>query len=109
MKSVQQSRVRRGAALTELAFTLPVFLMLTLGAIELGNGIHVKQSLTLAAYEAAQTVTKPGGTKAKATDQANNILNSRGSKGHDRLLSRSRYQFAIGYECHRDDSGADLR
>jgi hypothetical protein len=45
-----------------------------MGAIECTNVIFLKQSLTAAAYEAAQVVTAAGGTTTEARGRADSVL-----------------------------------
>jgi Flp pilus assembly protein TadG len=45
---------QEGATIAELAIVMPLFLLLTLGAFELGRGVWVKHSLTHLAREAAR-------------------------------------------------------
>lgn len=47
-------RHERGNALVELALTLPLLLMLTLGAVELGRGLNVYLALVNASREGAR-------------------------------------------------------
>ena len=68
---------RRGVATVELAICLPVILLLVVGAIEGSNFIYLKQAATAAAYESAQTLTRVGGTKAKAESRAAEVLSAR--------------------------------
>jgi len=68
---------RRGVATVELAVCLPVILLLVVGAIEGSNFIFLKQAVTAAAYESAQTLTRIGGTKVKAESRANQVLSAR--------------------------------
>ncbi|MBX3445050.1 MAG: pilus assembly protein [Planctomyces sp.] len=68
---------RRGLAVVELAISLPLLLMLTFATIEASNAIYLKQSLTLAAYEAARTATGPGGTEDDGQLRADEILGAR--------------------------------
>jgi Flp pilus assembly protein TadG len=53
---------RRGTACVEAAVTLPLLLVLVFGSIEASNAIFLKQSLTIAAYEAAKAASAPSGT-----------------------------------------------
>jgi len=55
-------RVRRGAAVVEMAIVSPLLLMLMLGMIEFGYVFMVAQSLTNATREACRTATLPGAT-----------------------------------------------
>jgi len=50
---------RQGVATVELAFVLPAFIALVLGAIEICQRLHVKQSAVVAAYEACRVATRP--------------------------------------------------
>jgi Flp pilus assembly protein TadG len=68
---------RRGVATVELAVCLPVILLLVVGAIEGSNFIFLKQAVTAAAYESAQTVSRGGGTKVKAENRAVQVLSAR--------------------------------
>jgi Flp pilus assembly protein TadG len=68
---------RRGVATVELAVCLPVILLLVVGAIEGSNFIFLKQAVTTAAYESAQTLTRVGGTKTKAENRVVQVLSAR--------------------------------
>lgn len=67
---------RLGAATVELAICLPFLAAAVFGSIELANGLYTKQSLTSAAYEAAQVVTSTGGTETEARARAQAVLTS---------------------------------
>lgn len=71
-------RFRRGAAAVEAAVALPVLLALVFGSIELANGIFLKQTLSIAAYEGARSVTRPGATSADAQARIEEFLSARG-------------------------------
>lgn len=51
---------RRGTATVELAVCLPVIVILVFGSIEVSHFIHLKQDLTICAYEAAKVAAKSG-------------------------------------------------
>lgn len=72
---------RRGTAAVEAAITIPLLFVLVFGAIELSNGIFLKQSLTIAAYEGVRTATRPGGTSVLAQQRIQDVLTSRGITG----------------------------
>ncbi len=74
-------RSRTGAAVVEAAITLPLLFVMVFGAIELSNGIFLKQSLTVAAYEGARTATRPGGTGVQASLRIREVLASRAIEG----------------------------
>ena len=71
-KSSDESR--KGAATVEAAVCLPLLIVLVFGSMEAANGIFLKQSLTIAAYEAAKTATSPRGTKQSATVRCSEVL-----------------------------------
>jgi TadE-like protein len=70
-------RGRRGAALVELAVCLPTLIFVMLMAMEAADVIFLKQTLHIAAYEAARTAIKPGATRSPAEDAAERILEDR--------------------------------
>jgi Flp pilus assembly protein TadG len=73
---------RRGAALVELAVCLPTLVFVMLMAMEAADVIFLKQSLHVAAYEAARTAIKPDSTTTLAEDAAEQILNNRQVSGY---------------------------
>ena len=74
----QRSALRAGIATLETAVILPVVVFITFGAIELSNLMFVRQSLTIAAYEAVRACTKPGGSQGLGDARAQEVLNARG-------------------------------
>jgi Flp pilus assembly protein TadG len=58
----------------ELAFCLPILMIIVLGSIEATNAIFLKEHLTSAAYEGARSAITPGQTSAGATQAAQNVL-----------------------------------
>jgi len=62
-------RMRRGAAVVEMAVVSPILLMLLLGMVEFGYIFMVGQSLTNATREAARTATLPGATDAMVIER----------------------------------------
>ncbi len=73
----RRSAERRASVLTELAICLPVLTLLILGSIDISNTIHLKHTVTLAAYEAGQTSTCQGGTEADGRSKGLAILTDR--------------------------------
>jgi Flp pilus assembly protein TadG len=72
---------RRGSVLTELAICLPVLTLLILGSIDIANTIHLKHSVTIAAYEAGQTSTCQGGSEAAGRTKGLAIFTDRAITG----------------------------
>lgn len=68
---------RRGAAVTEAAVFLPLVVMIGFVSIEFANGLYLRQSLTLGAYEAAMIVTDPGSSIEQANAVCAEILQAR--------------------------------
>src|SRR5688500_12619308 len=60
-----RSRRRSGNALLDLAFVLPILLMLTFGAVEYGYALYVKHALQGAAREGARAAIVAGATQAQ--------------------------------------------
>lgn len=74
---------RSGVAAVELALCSPLLFLLVMGAVETANYIHLKQALTLSAYETAVSVTAMGGTETDAIKNGEAILDAhRVKKGH---------------------------
>ena len=67
----------RGVAAMETAVVLPLLVLLVFGAIELSNGIFMKQSLNMAAYEAAKLITAPGSNEPLARTRCQEVLRVR--------------------------------
>lgn len=71
-------RPRRGLAVTELAVCLPLLTALTFGTVDLCAAMFLKETVTLAAYEAARVGVERGGTNATAIRRAQEFLDERG-------------------------------
>jgi Flp pilus assembly protein TadG len=82
-RSTRQRRFadRRASVLTELAICLPVLTLLVIGSIDISNTIHLKHTVTLAAYEAGQTSTCQGGTSAAGRNKGLAIFSDRSISG----------------------------
>ena len=75
--SAGRSGSRRGTAATDLAVTLPLLVVLVFGSIEMANAVFLRQSLNMAAYEAAKVITRPGSNEALARTRCDEILRVR--------------------------------
>lgn len=84
-----QTPNRRGVAAVEAAITLPLLVLLVLGAIESANAIFLKQSMTIAAYEASKIAAAPQGTTDFAELRCREVLESRGVTTFDVQFSPS--------------------
>ncbi len=60
-------RNRRAVAAVEMAFVLPILVLLTFGAIEFGRAVMVCNVLTTAAREGARSGVLPNGTNTHVT------------------------------------------
>ena len=65
---------RRGAAMVEMAFVLPIFFMVVLGIIEFGRAMMVSQMVTNSAREATRLGIIDGSTNATVTQWIKDFL-----------------------------------
>ncbi|MCO8124594.1 pilus assembly protein [Stieleria sp. TO1_6] len=68
---------RRAVAAVEFAVCLPVLVLLVFGSIEASSFIFLKQSLSVACYEAVREASQADATADTATAKAVEILDSR--------------------------------
>lgn len=69
---------RRGVATVEVAICLPVLLFFTLATMDLCSLLFLKETATIAAYEAARQGVGRGRTNASALARAQEFLDDRG-------------------------------
>jgi Flp pilus assembly protein TadG len=69
---------RTAAAVVEFAILLPVIIVFVFGAIELANGIFLKQAVSIAAYEGTRTASNSMGTELAVISRVSEVLSSRG-------------------------------
>jgi len=69
--------------------TLPLLLVLVFGSIEASNAIFLKQSMTIAAYEAAKAASAPDGTDEFASVRCAEALAVRNINTFDITFSPS--------------------
>ena len=74
---IRRVRTRCGTAAVEMAVTLPLLVTLVFGAMEMANAVFLRQSLNIAAYEAAKVITRPGNNEALARTRCQEILTVR--------------------------------
>lgn len=70
--------MRRGLATAEAAVCFPIVVLIALGSIEACSMIHLKQAVTIAAYEGARTGNAMGATTADVEDCCQQIFADRG-------------------------------
>jgi len=61
----------------ETAIALPLLVMVVFGSIEIANAVFLRQSVNMAAYEAAKVITRPGDNEALARTRCAEILSVR--------------------------------
>ena len=87
-------RNRRGAAIVEFAVVAPLFVAILLGTIEACSMVFLRQSVEMAAYEAAR-VAIVNQTKSDQVQQAaKNVLDSRKVKDYAIKITPSDFQGA---------------
>jgi Flp pilus assembly protein TadG len=69
--------VRRGIAATECAIILPTIILITFGTVQLCKAMLLKETATVAAYEAARVAIQYEGTSTAATNRAMQIISDR--------------------------------
>lgn len=81
IRNTNRAEKRRGVAAVEFAVCIPLFLLLTIGAIQTTDAIYLKNSLRVVAYEAVREGVKPTGTNATVSARANEIITARNVQG----------------------------
>ena len=64
------------------AQALPLLITLVFGAMEMANAVFLRQSLNMAAYEAAKVITRPGSNEALARTRCQEVLTVRKVSNH---------------------------
>ncbi|MGC4001735.1 MAG: pilus assembly protein [Pirellulales bacterium] len=77
----KSGRSRRGAHTVEMAFCLPVLIVVIFAIIEFARANQIRQTVKQAAYEAARVGISANGTAATTTTKANQILSALGITG----------------------------
>ena len=71
----------RGASLTEMAIILPVLVLFAFVPLQLNSMIHLKEALSVAAYESAKLATRKLGSRDEAVARYQEIINERQVRG----------------------------
>ena len=78
MRSIKRSQKRRGAAMVEAAFVLPVFFTFVFGMMEMSQMGMTAQLITDAALEGCRVAVIDGKTQTDVNDTVQTIMNSVG-------------------------------
>lgn len=77
-RAAKRRRNRRlGVEIVELAFALPVMVVIVFGTLETCELLFTKQSLAVAAYEAGRVSARPNGSAATAQTRFDQIMAAR--------------------------------
>ena len=77
-----RSRSRLGTAATEMAVSMPLLISLVFGSMEMANAVFLRQSVNMAAYEAAKVITRPGSNEVLARSRCDSVLAVRKVSGY---------------------------
>jgi Flp pilus assembly protein TadG len=77
LRRSQRNNRRRGAALVEFAVCLPVLVLIVLGSVEATSAIFIRQTLVVAAYEAAREAARRDGNSADSRQRAEAVMQKR--------------------------------
>ncbi len=81
-----------GAAVIELAITLPVFVLIVIGTIETTQMIFLQQSLEICAYQGARVSLIPSSTQANIASTCDKVLSDRRINGASITVTPTNYQ-----------------
>jgi hypothetical protein len=79
----KKRQTRRGAALVELAISLPVLFLITMATVETCRVIYLRQSIKIAAFESARISVLPGATYDMVKVQSDCILLGRNIRTYE--------------------------
>ncbi len=74
----KSNKQRRGAAVVELAVSLPAITVVLFGILEISNSVALRKSLVVAAYEGSLVAILPGATTADVQSEVTQIVSDRG-------------------------------
>lgn len=81
VKKFRSEKSRTGAAVAEFAVVAPVMIMLTMGMMEVGRMVMVKQLMVSASREGARLGSLPGASENEVLARVNQELSSVGING----------------------------
>lgn len=94
MNSSKKRHSKKGVAAVEFAIAIPVFVLILLGTIESCTMIFLKQSLEIAAYEAARVSLIPKSTTSDVESAATALLSVRRINNFTISVTPSNFQTA---------------
>lgn len=74
----KSDRHRQGAAVVELAISLPVIMVVLFGILEISNSVALRKSLVVAAYEGSLVAILPGATTSDVQTAITQVISDRG-------------------------------
>lgn len=74
--AIPAKKRERGAAMIEMAITMPLLLLLSIGVFEFGRAFQYWQVLTNATREGARVASLPGTSDAAVTSRVQNYLDA---------------------------------
>jgi len=77
---------RRGATIVETAVVAPMVLAATFGAMLVGYAFMTRQTVTLAAREAARAGVVPGATEADVRERVDAVMHGVGLSGYTSVI-----------------------
>jgi TadE-like protein len=83
----RKCKSRDGAAIVEVALTLPLLILISLATLDTCKVMFVRQSAKIAAYECARVAIIPGATMELLESQCRAFLDPRGIKQYGLALS----------------------
>jgi hypothetical protein len=69
---------RRGGAIVEAAFCIPLIIILMMGTLEVCSAIYLYESMKVACFEGIRLGVRRGGTPEEVIIRANEVLTARG-------------------------------
>lgn len=78
--------LRRGVAALEFAVIAPFLAALTVGMIEIGRGLIVKEALSGASQKACRTGVLPGKSNSDVQSEVDNIMSDLGVTGYNTTI-----------------------
>ncbi|MEZ6137721.1 MAG: pilus assembly protein [Pirellulaceae bacterium] len=72
---------RSGSATVELAFVLPLFMILTFGSLEVCHRLFTRQAVVIVAYETARAATRQNSDTSAVTTKCQELLSQSNIQG----------------------------